>query len=58
METEEYTQSLQGYADALRRRKWQIIGIAGALFSIALVLAVVLTPIYESSAIILIVTLR
>ena len=51
---EENSKSLQDYLDILRRRKWPMLLIAVVLFLIFVVAALVLPPVYRSTATILI----
>ncbi len=51
---EEDSKSLQDYLGILRRRKWAMLLIAGILFLIAVIIALVLPPVYRSTATILI----
>ncbi len=54
MEFEEDGKSLQDYLDVLRRRKWAMLLVAGFIFLLAIAIALVLPPVYRSTATILI----
>ncbi len=51
---EEDSKSLQDYLDILRRRKWPMLLVGGLLFLISVIIALVLPPVYRSTATILI----
>jgi succinoglycan biosynthesis transport protein ExoP len=53
-ESQEGGKSFSEYFSALHRRKWQILAVAMALAPIALVIALVLPPVYRSTARILV----
>ena len=53
-EEEESGKSLQDYLDIWQRRKWPMLGIMAAVFLLAVAIALILPPVYRSTATILI----
>ncbi len=51
---EESGKSLQDYLDIWQRRKWPMLGIMAAVFLLAVAIALILPPVYRSTATILI----